>query len=168
MVLELLASLHERNRDIEAMRHRIDLLLRRLYGPRGERLNPDQLLLFAEMAASQDTAPAPPEPAAAKPRRRCWPHGRRRLPDNLPREALHHELSQADRVCPAWSQVRVDIGTDRSEQLDDRPASTGSPRTSTACGRRPDTLTAVWFSVLRASVRSTRDRPTRASPRAMR
>src|SRR5437016_4116115 len=36
MVLELLASLHERDRDIEGMRHRIDLLLRRLYGPRGE------------------------------------------------------------------------------------------------------------------------------------
>src|SRR5262249_57396561 len=67
MVLELLASLHERNRDIEGLRHQLDLLLRRLYGPRGERLNPDQLLLFADMVASQDTAPAPPQPAAAKP-----------------------------------------------------------------------------------------------------
>jgi transposase len=123
LVLELLASLHERDRDIEAMRHRLDLLLRRLYGPRGERLNPDQLLLFAEMAASQDTTPAPPEPAAAKPRRRCRPHGRRRLPDNLPREPRHHELSQAERVCPSCGQARVDIGSDRSEQLDYRPAS---------------------------------------------
>src|SRR5215468_10290397 len=79
MVLELLASLHERDRDIEGLRHRIDLLLRRLYGPRGERLNPDQLLLFAGMATSPDTAPAPTEPAvAAKPRHRCRPHGRRR------------------------------------------------------------------------------------------
>jgi hypothetical protein len=64
MVLELLASLHERNRDLDGLRHRINLLLRRLYGPRGERINPDQLLLFAEMAAGQDTAPAPTEPAA--------------------------------------------------------------------------------------------------------
>src|SRR5262249_33662342 len=113
MVLELLASLHERDRDIEGFRHRIDLPLRRLYGPRGERLNPDQLLLFAEMATSQDTAPAPPEPVAAKPRRRCRPHGRRRLPDNLPREPQHHELSQVERVCPSCGQARVDIGTDR-------------------------------------------------------
>jgi transposase len=124
MVLELLASLQERERDIEAMRHRIDLLLRRLYGPRGERIDPNQLLLFAEMAAGPVTAPAPPEPAAAaKPQRRCRPHGRRRLPDNLPREPRHHELSQVERVCPACGQVRVDIGTDRSEQLDYRPAS---------------------------------------------
>jgi transposase len=124
MVLELLASLHERDRDIEGYRHRISLLLRRLYGPRGERIDPDQLLLFAEMAAGQDTAPAPTEPASAgKPRRRCRPHGRRRLPDNLPRESRHHELSEAERTCPACGQMRVDIGTDRSEQLDYRPAS---------------------------------------------
>jgi transposase len=124
MVLELLASLHERDRDIEALRHRLDLLLRPLYGPRGERINPDQLLLFAEPAASQDTAPAPPEPTtAAKPKRRCRPHGRRRLPDDLPREPRHHELSAAERVCPGCGQARVDIGTDRSEQLDYRPAS---------------------------------------------
>ena len=112
-------------RDNEALRHRIDLLLRRLYGPRGERFDPNQLLLFAEMAAGQDTATeAPTEPAAAaKPKRRCRPHGRRRLPDNLPREPRHHELSEAERVCPACGQVRVDIGTDRSEQLDYRPAS---------------------------------------------
>jgi transposase len=124
MVLELLASLHQRDRDYEALRHRIDLLLRRLYGPRGERFDPNQLLLFAEMAASQDTATEPPpEPAADRPKRRCRPHGRRRLPDNLPREPRHHELSEAERTCPACGRMRVDIGTDRSEQLDYRPAS---------------------------------------------
>jgi transposase len=124
MVLELLASLHERDRNIEALRHRLDLLLRRLYGPRGERIDPDQLLLFAEMAAGRDTAPAPTEPAAAAtPKRRCRPHGRRRLPENLPRESKHHELSEAERVCQGYGRPRIDIGTDRSEQLDYRPAS---------------------------------------------
>src|SRR5262249_54481127 len=86
MVLELLASLHEHRRDNEALRRRLDLLLRRLHGPRGERSDPDQRLLFAEAAAGQDTAPAAPtEPAAAaKLQRRCRPHGRRRLPEGLP------------------------------------------------------------------------------------
>src|SRR5262245_33830016 len=124
MVLELLASLHERERDIEALRHRLTLLLRRLYGPRGERINPDQLLLFAEAAASQDTAAAPPEPAAAAgPNRRCRPPGRRRLPEELPREPRHHELSEAERVCQGCGRLRIDIGADKSEQLDYRPAS---------------------------------------------
>jgi transposase len=123
MVLELLASLHEQRHDNEALRQRIDLLLRRIYGPRGERFDPNQALLFAGMAAGQDTA-APTEPAAApKPKKRCRPHGRRRLPEKLPREPRHHQLPEAERVCPGCGQVRIDIGTDRSEQLDYRPAS---------------------------------------------
>lgn len=124
MVLELLASLHEHRRDNEALRHRLDLLLRRLYGPRGERFDPNQRLLFAEPDASQDTAAEPTEAAAsAKPERRCRPHGRRRMPENLPREPRHHELSEAERVCQGCGQLRIDIGTDRSERLDYRPAS---------------------------------------------
>jgi transposase len=125
MILELLASLHERQRDYEAVRHRLDLLLRRLYGPRGDRFDPNQPQLFAETAAGQDTpTEAPVEPARPdQPKRRCRPHGRRRLPDSLPREPRHHELSEAERTCPACGQMRVDIGTDRSEQLDYRPAS---------------------------------------------
>jgi transposase len=126
MVLELLASLQERQRDYEALRHRIDLLLRRLYGPRGERFDPNQPLLFAEMVPSQDAADAaaPTESAAAAdPKRRCKPHGRRRMPENLPREPRHYELSEAERVCPGCGQMRIDIGVDASEQLDYRPAS---------------------------------------------
>jgi len=125
MVLELLASLHDRDRNIEGLQHRIHLLLHRLYGPRGERFDPNQLLLFVEMATGQDTAQeAPTEPPApTQPQRRCQPHGRRRLPENLPREPRHHELSEAERLCPNCGKVRIDIGTDRSEQLDYRPAS---------------------------------------------
>ena len=125
MVLELLASLHDRDRNIEGLQHRIHLLLHRLYGPRSERFDPNQLLLFVEMAAGQDKAQeAPTEPPVpSKPQRRCRPHGRRRLPENLPRESRHHELSEAERVCPNCGKVRMDIGTDRSEQLDYRPAS---------------------------------------------
>jgi len=96
-----------------------------LYGPRGERFDPNQPLLFPEMAAGPDTpTEAPAElPPPSQPKRRCRPHGRRRLPDNLPREPRHHELPEAERTCPACGQARVDIGTDRSEQLDYRPAS---------------------------------------------
>src|SRR6266498_521453 len=78
MVMELLASLHERDRDIEALRHRLDLLLRRLYGPRGERFDPCQLLLFAEPAAGQDGDPGDTSyhrGAWLNPGR-CWPRAR--------------------------------------------------------------------------------------------
>jgi transposase len=125
LIVELLASLQECQRDKAALQHRLDLLLRRLYGPRGERFDPNQPLLFPEVAAGPDTPAAGPDTTAAepKPKRRCKPHGRRRLPANLPREARHHELTQAERLCPGCGRVRVDIGVDTSEQLDYRPAS---------------------------------------------
>jgi transposase len=147
MVLELVASVHEGQRDNAALRHRIDQLLRRLYGPRGERFNPDQPLLFADAAAGPEatgatgaTAP-PPTPAAKRPRR-ARPHGRRRLPEHLPRECRHHELPEAARLCPRCGQVRQDIGVDRSEQLEYRPASLRViehvvHKYACPCGRRP-------------------------------
>lgn len=125
MVVELLLTLRQQQRDNEALRHQLDLLLRRLYGPRGERFDPDQPLLFAAPAAdpaapaATRTEPAPP----AAPPRRARPHGRRRLPENLPRETRHHTLPEAARLCPGCGQPRQDIGMDKSEQLEYRPAS---------------------------------------------
>lgn len=125
MVLELLATLQQERHDQDALRHRLDLLLRRLYGTKSERVNPDQLLLFPDVspvAACDEPATPPAEPAAPNGKRKCRPHGRRRLPENLPRRPVHHELSEAERLC-VCGQVRVDIGTDVSEQLDWEPAS---------------------------------------------
>jgi transposase len=124
MILELLVSLQQQQRDNEALRHRLDLLLRRLYGPRGERFRPDQPLLFAQGAADPNPAAhASAPPASPAPPRRCRPHGRRRLPENLPRQTRHHELTEAQRRCPRCGQVRGEIGVAKSEQLDYRPAS---------------------------------------------
>src|SRR5947209_2713445 len=82
MLAEVLAALRASRQEGERLRERLDQLLRRLYGPRSERLNPDQLLLFAEPAAGEAVTPPPStDPgAAAKPRRRG--HGRQQLPNS--------------------------------------------------------------------------------------
>jgi transposase len=121
MILELLASLHQRDRDQQALQHRLELLLRRLYGPRSERFNPNQLLLFPDEPA--DALTASPPPTEEKPKRKCRPHGRRRLPENLPRVPKHHELTIAERICWGCGHLREEIGIDTSEQLDYKPAS---------------------------------------------
>ncbi|MBV9123297.1 MAG: IS66 family transposase [Planctomycetes bacterium] len=124
MIVELVASLQQRDRDYEALRHRLDLLLKRLYGPRGERYDPNQPWLFADLAAPPEGPTAAAEPAGpGRPKRRARPHGRRRLPPQLPREVRHHVLSEAERLCAGCGHLRIDIGVDRSEQLDYRPAS---------------------------------------------
>jgi transposase len=132
MVVELLVTLRQRDRDLEEVRQRLDLLLRRLYGPRSERFNPNQPLLFDDGVAAEGntTADSPSVPAqeqddakpAARQRRRCRPHGRRQLPDNLPRRPTHHVLSEAERLC-VCGQMRLEIGMEVSEQLDWQPGS---------------------------------------------
>jgi transposase len=125
MVLELLATVRQERHDNASLRHRLDALLRRLYGPRSERYDPLQLLLFADLAAAAEPpTPTPAElPERPKSPRRCRPHGRRRLPEHLPRESRHHTLSEAECVCRGCGGRRQDIGVARSEQLEYRPAS---------------------------------------------
>src|SRR5437588_8576012 len=98
MLAEVLAALRASRQEGERLRERLDQLLRRLYGPRSERLNPDQLLLFAEPPATGATAPPPTDPGeAAKPHRKG--HGRQHLPRHLPRDRRIYELSEAERLC---------------------------------------------------------------------
>lgn len=47
LVRELLASHQQQQRQIEQLTQRLDLLLKRMYGPRADKLDPQQLLLYA-------------------------------------------------------------------------------------------------------------------------
>ena len=131
MILELVATVHQRDRDLERARQRVHLLIERLYGARSERFNPDQPLLFPvdnETASEPGvTASAAPDQAAeddksSRKKRRRHKHGRRKLPDGLPRKPVHHELCEAERIC-VCGHTRIDIGTESGgEQLDWQPA----------------------------------------------
>src|SRR4051812_8965184 len=71
MLAEPLVARQLSRQEGERLRERLDQLLRRLYGRRSERLNPDQLLLFPEPAADEDVMPPTTGPgAAAKPHRK--------------------------------------------------------------------------------------------------
>src|ERR1700676_4656026 len=65
MILELLATLQQERHDHEAVRHRLDLLRRRLYGPRAEHFDPNQPLLFGDLAEDQGQDPDPAARAAS-------------------------------------------------------------------------------------------------------
>jgi transposase len=125
MIDELLATLRQTRRENEQLAHRLDQLLRRLYGPRAERFDPSQPLLFAEPSTAETTADAilPPPTQAETPTRRADGHGRQRLPKDLPRVPLIHDLTAAEKLCPACGQERTLIGAEVSEQLEYLPAS---------------------------------------------
>jgi transposase len=121
---EVLDALRRRDHELHQVQARLDQLLRRLYGPRSERLDPNQLLLFAAAAAAPAAPRPPPAPAPteAEPKR-ARPHGRQRPPAHLLRERRLHELTEAQRLCPCCGQARQVIGQEVSQQYDCVPQS---------------------------------------------
>jgi len=127
MVCELLDALRQSRRENEQLQHRLDLLLRRLYGPRTERFDPSQPLLIPDAFEPVTPEPTDAVPTAPdlrpEPAKKARPHGRRPLPKALPRETRSHVLTEAELSCPECGQTRVKIREEHSEQLDYRPAS---------------------------------------------
>ena len=105
--------------EVKLLREKIDALLRRLYGSKSERLDPDQLMLL-EGIDSKNEAPATDEPESGATRKRKLrrkPQGPR-IPEHLPvkEEVLDPDLVKADPQ--AWRY----IGDEVSERLDHEPA----------------------------------------------
>jgi len=124
----LVATLAETRHEREQLQHRIALLLQRLYGPRSERFNPNQPLLFPDLNQPADTPAAADMPLAdaeAPPakRKNRHNHGRKQLPKNLPHQEEHHRLTEAELTCPSCGTPRVEIGTETTSQVDYQPAS---------------------------------------------
>jgi transposase len=121
MIAELVAAMRRGRRELAEVRERLDLLLRR--GPRQEPLDPNQPLLFPELAQAEPAVPAPAQAEETPSRRgQSRPHGRRRPARNLRREPRRHELTAAERVCPECGTIRSEIGVETSNQLDYKPA----------------------------------------------
>jgi transposase len=103
----------------------MDVLLRQKYGPRSERVDPNQLRIFAE-EDDENVASAAPEvvpDSPAKPKRTWKRPGRQKLPEHLPRVPVVIELSEHERACPGCGGLRAHFDDEISEQLDYVPAS---------------------------------------------
>ena len=125
MILQLLECHHQKDRTIQSLQHRLDQLLRKIYGRSAERIDPKQLALFTDLLKELEQAEPEPEPlptippAVIKSRKG---HGRRKLPADLPRDKMVHDLPDADKPCPCCGEMRQLIGRETSEQLDWVPA----------------------------------------------
>ena len=122
LVRELHEALHRKQRENEQLMHRLQQLLKARFGPRADRLNPHQLVLFATEIIEQASQPAPTEDAKAKSRSQGNGHGRRPFPKDLPRQQVVHDLSEEEKRCPCCGTMRVRIGQETSEQLEFEPA----------------------------------------------
>lgn len=129
---ELLSQLHEKDHTIDGLQHKLQYLLRRLFGRSAEKIDPNQLLLFNELLntlapetptpASPAVEPAPETPEAMETPAPAKGHGRRRLPRDIERRQVIHDLPEEDKPCPCCGQTRHVIGRETTEQLDYVPA----------------------------------------------
>jgi len=128
---ELLEQLKQRDHKIDGLQHQLQMLLRRYFGRSSEKLDPNQKLLFDGLHDLHDLhdlvdkcIPEMPTEVAseneASTKRKG--HGRRRLPSNLPREKIIHDLPEKEKPCPCCHRMRHIMGKETHEQLDYIPA----------------------------------------------
>ena len=111
-------------RELQRVRHWLEQLLRQRYGHQRERVDENQLFLFAvEIASAGQAAPPEPKPETDKPRPTRPGHGRRPLPKSLERRRVVFDLAAHERQCPQCQGELRHIGEEISEQLEYVPAS---------------------------------------------
>jgi len=131
LIRELLATLLQKTYLTEKLQRQLEQLLRQIYGKRSEKLDPNQLLLFARefLEAAEPAPEATPEPETiaepvTAPAKRPSPgHGRKPLPAHLVRKPVLHDVSLEERACPDCGVERRLIGEEVREQLEYVPAS---------------------------------------------
>ncbi len=97
-------------------------MLKRVYGPRADKLDPSQLSLFDEPSADSLPVAGPlPEPEVITTTVKKNGHGRGKLPDGLRRETEIIDVPESVKQATGgqWQQ----IGEEISEKLDFTPSS---------------------------------------------
>lgn len=111
-----------------AVQAAVAAILRRYYGPRSEKFDPRQLLLFGQAVEQlpldeASIAEEAGEPLVTRRIKKRHEHGRSPLPEHLERIEIEHDLDAAEKACPACGNERCRIGQEVSEQLEYFPAS---------------------------------------------
>jgi transposase len=132
MVIGLVEQLAEQQHELRQVQHLLEQLLRWRYGQKRERVDENQLFLFAASItrrvlptpdpASPEAAPSvlPTASPSASPRKG---HGRQHLPTPLHRRRVVYDLDEHERQCPYCQGAMRPIGEEVSERLEYVPAS---------------------------------------------
>jgi len=132
MVVGLVEQLAEQQRELRQVQHLLEQLLRWRYGQKRERVDENQLFLFAASIIGRIVPPAdstPPEtapstaPVPATPPVPRKGHGRQHLPPSLERRRVVYDLGEHERRCPHCQSALRPIGEEISERLEYVPAS---------------------------------------------
>jgi transposase len=129
LIVQLLDELQKERGARDRLEHHLHLLLKRIYGSTSEKFDPRQGVLFDAQAGTEEaTASTPPPPTAETPptspstSKNHDRHGRGRIPDEIEREEVIHDLSDAEKAALGGEENLVELPPETSEQLDWRPS----------------------------------------------
>ena len=130
---ELSRKLLSSERKVKMLEHQVEQLLRRIYGRRSEKIDPNQLMFDSLMLEVLERQPQVPlQPAAVQgppelPARKEAPAAKRRhpgrlpMPEHLERVEIVLDIPEEDKVCPETGKPLKLIGWEISEKLEFRP-----------------------------------------------
>jgi len=122
------ATTDQKNAHLQAqvatLQEQLNIALSRRYAASSEKISADQLRFFSEAEDMTETEAAElsTEETITVPEHKRKKRGRKKLPDNLPRVKVVHDLPEDDRFCPHDGAALIEIGEVTSEQLDIIPA----------------------------------------------
>jgi len=129
---ELTKKLHSSLLNVKMLQHQVDQLLRRVYGRRSEKLDPNQLMFDGLLLESLEQPDRPIEPLADLPpvvepekkksikTKRNHP-GRLPIPEHLERVEIILDIPEENKICPESGKPLKQIGWEVSEKLEYRP-----------------------------------------------
>jgi transposase len=127
---ELTKKLRSAELKVNMLQHQVEQLLRRVYGRKSEKLDPNQLMLDPLiLEAIHQPAPTieplaqlPAEPQRKPPVKTKRNHpGRIPIPEHLERVEIELDVPDAQKTCPETGKPLKRIGWETSEKLEYRP-----------------------------------------------
>lgn len=129
---ELARQVEIDNANIAKLQHQLDQCLRRLYGPRSEKYDPNQLL-FDSILLDNDANEIAEPPSGdeneddKKPPKRNrhgrTPHGRMPIPDHLERREIIIDIPEEEKFCPVTGEPLILVRYETSEKIEYQPGS---------------------------------------------
>ncbi len=113
VIAELQVTVESQSKQIAQLKFLVEKLTRQQYGRRSEQLDDAQKLLF------EIESPEPAQPTTettVKPHKRRRGGGRLKIPADLPRTIVDHDID--DKACPCCGEERQRFGFEPSELLD--------------------------------------------------
>ena len=118
-IASLQAALSTLEHENKRLHDQLMLILRRTFHKKSERLDPDQVRMFAEQLLAsevENTQAAEAVKDVVRTKKRKKGHGRARFPSHLPRETVEIELPAAERICSDCGREMREIGADVTER----------------------------------------------------